>query len=69
MTFQKKVMDEKDDRNVSNFIPTTKPIETMVWLTKSDFESVNDGANAPFRNLVAKKMLFENGINVLKSQN
>ena len=45
-----------------------KPIEAAVKIVKPDSESEKDGDDVPLSNLVAKKMFFRNGINVLKSQ-
>ena len=46
---------KEDDSNGRNFIPTTKPIETVVKIAKPDSESENDGNNVPLSYLVAKK--------------
>ena len=46
---------EKDDSNGRNFIPTTKPFETVVKIAKPDCESENDGDDIPLIYLVAKK--------------
>ena len=63
------VIPEKDYSNGSNFILTTKPLEAVVKFVKPDSESEDDGNDVPLSNMVAKKkMLFGNGINVLKSQ-
>ena len=61
------VIRKKDDSNGRNFIPTTKPIETVVKIAKPDSESENDGDDVPLRYVVAKKkILFRNGINVFQ---
>ena len=62
------VVCEKDDSNGINFILTIKPIETVVKIAKPNSESEDDGDDVPLIILVAKKMLFENGMNILKSQ-
>ena len=62
------VIREKEDGNGRNFIPTTKSIEAVVKIVKPDSESEDDGDDIPLSNLVVKKVLFGNGITVLKSQ-
>lgn len=49
------VIRKKDDSNGRNFIPTTKPIETVVKIAKPDFEPQNDDDDVPLSYLVAKK--------------
>ena len=49
------VIRKKDDSNGRNFIPTTKPFETVVKIVKPDCESENDGDDIPLIYLVAKK--------------
>ena len=49
------VIRKKDDSNGTNFIPTTKPIETVVKIAKPDSESQNDGNDVPLSYLLAKE--------------
>ena len=49
------VIRKKDDSNGRNFIPTAKPIETVVKIARPDSEPDNYGGNVPLSYLVAKK--------------
>ena len=64
----KAVTRKKDDSNVSNFILTTRDTEAVVQVAKLDSKSAGDGDIASLSNLVAKKIMFGNGTNVLKRQ-
>ena len=46
------VIRQKDDSNGSNFIPTTKPIESVAKIPKPNSESQHDGDDIP---LISKK--------------
>ena len=46
---------EKDDSSGSNFILTTKPIDSVVKIAKPDSESEDDGDDVPLSNLLPKK--------------
>ena len=58
----------KNESNVSNFIPATKTIEAVVCIAKLYSEYVGDSDDVRLSNLVEEKMLLRNGISVLKNQ-
>ena len=68
MTFPKQQYRKKIIAMAVTSFRQKKPIEAAVKIVKPDSESEKDGDDVPLSNLVAKKMFFRNGINVLKSQ-
>ena len=54
------VTHKKDDKYVSNSIPTTKLIKAFVLAAKPDFEFEEDGDAVPLNNLEKKKILLKN---------
>ena len=68
MTFPKQQYRKKIIAMAVTLFRQKKSIEAAVKIVKPDSESEKDGDDVPLSNLVAKKMFFRNGINVLKSQ-